>query len=75
MEKVMNYEIPHILEQILGFLDTPTLMRCAQVSKTWKVPAQKIREHLDIFLVHEWKSNPMQACVEGKTYIIRLLLC
>ena len=70
----MNYEIPHILEQILGFLDTPELLQCIQVSKTWSEAAQAIRERHDLLLVQKWKYRPMQACVEGKIYIIKLLL-
>ena len=71
MEKVMNYEIPHILEQILDLLDVSALMHCTQVSKTWREPARARR---DLLLVQKWKERPMSACMEGKTYIMKLLL-
>ena len=42
MDKIINDRIPHIGEQIFETIDTPSLIHCKSVAKTWKVFAENI---------------------------------
>ena len=37
MEKVVNLGIPHVGEKIFESIETPELIKCLDVSRTWKV--------------------------------------
>ena len=67
MEKVFNLGIPHLGEHILKELDTPELIRCLLVSETWKVLAENV-------LFKRWKGRLFEACEDGETEIVQLLL-
>ena len=40
MEKVVNLGIPHVGEKIFESIETPELIKCLDVSRTWKVLAE-----------------------------------
>ena len=67
MEKIINLGIPHVGELIFESIDTPGLIECALVSKTWKVLAENV-------LLKRWKGGLFEACYCGKTEIVRILL-
>ena len=67
MEKVINLEIPHVGEHILGSIDTPGLFKYLEVSETWKVLATNV-------LLKRWKGKMFEACKSGETKVVRLLL-
>ena len=67
MEKVVNLGIPHVGEQIFDSIDTPGLIKCVEVSQTWKVLAENV-------LMKKWKGKMYEACFSGETKIVQLLL-
>ena len=67
MEKVINLGIPHVGEQIFESIDTPGLIKCLEVSETWKVLAENV-------LVKRWKGKMFEACKNGETKVVELLL-
>ena len=67
MEKVINLGIPHVGENIFENIDTPGLMECALVSKTWETLAYNV-------LLKRWKGKLIQACESGYVVVVRLLL-
>ena len=42
MDKVINLDIPHIGELIFQGIDTPGLIKCLEVSETWKILAENV---------------------------------
>ena len=42
MEKIINLGMPHVGEQIFETLDTPQLVKCLEVSQTWKELAENV---------------------------------
>ena len=67
MEKVINLGIPHVGEKIFRSMDTPGLIKCLEVSKTWKVLAENV-------LIKRWKGKMFEACQNGETKVVQLLL-
>ena len=67
MDKVINLGIPHIAENIFESIDTPELFECALVSETWKILAENV-------LIKRWKGKIMEACKNGETKVVQLLL-
>ena len=67
MDKIMNFQIPHIHEQIFENLETDHLIQCLNVSQTWRVLAGNV-------LLKAWKGKMFQACQKGMTDIVQLLL-
>ena len=67
MEKVINLGIPHIGEQIFESIETEGLIECLKVSQTWKVLAENV-------LAKRWKGKMFEACRNGQTKIVQLLL-
>ena len=67
MEKVINHGIPHVGELIFESINTQGLIRCALVSETWKVLAENV-------LVKRWKGKMFEACQNGETKVVELLL-
>ena len=67
MEKVINLGIPHVGELILESIDTPGLFHCTLVSETLKVLAENV-------LIKRWKGKMFQACQNGETKVVELLL-
>ena len=67
MDKVINLGIPHVGELIFESFDTPELFQCALVSETWKVLAENV-------LIKRWKGRMFEACKNGETKIVQLLL-
>ena len=67
MEKVINLGIPHIGELIFESFDTPELLQCLLVSETWKVIAENV-------LIKKWKGKIFEACKQGETKVVQLLL-
>ena len=67
MDKIINFGIPHVGEQIFESLNEKDLVRYLEVSKTWKVLAETI-------LFKKWKGKLKKACELGKTSIVRILL-
>ena len=67
MEKVINYGIPHVGEQIFENIDTPGLLQCLLVSGTWQALAENV-------LSKRWKDRLFEACESGETKIVQLLL-
>ena len=67
MENVINLGIPHVGEQIFESMDTPGLINCLEVSQTWKVLAENV-------LIKMWKGKMFEACQNGETKVVQLLL-
>ena len=71
MDKVINLGIPHVGELIFESIDTPGLIKCLEVSETWRELAGNV-------LIQRWKgkmnSEMRKACIFGQTKIIQLLL-
>ena len=67
MEKVINLGIPHIGEKILAKIDTDDLIQCLDVSEVWKIFAENV-------LLKRWSGNIKEACITGKTEIVKILL-
>ena len=67
MDKVINLGIPHVGELIFESIDTPGLIKCLEVSETWKVLAENV-------LIKRWKGKMLDACKSGETKIVQLLL-
>ena len=67
MDKVINLGIPHVGELIFESIDTPGLFQCALVSATWKDLAENV-------LIKRWKGKMFEACKNGETKVVQLLL-
>ena len=67
MEKVINFGVPHIAENIFERIGTPGLIKCLEVSPTWKTLAENV-------LLKRWKGKMLEACQNGETKIVQLLL-
>ena len=42
MDKVINRGMPHVAELIFESLDTPELIKCLEVSETWRELAENV---------------------------------
>ena len=42
MDKVINHGMPHIGERIFESIDTPGLIKCLDVSQTWRDLAENV---------------------------------
>ena len=67
MEKVINLGIPHVGELIFKSMETPQLFQCAMVSETWRELAENV-------LAKRLKGKMFEACKNGETKIVQLLL-
>merc|ERR1711860_369413 len=67
MDRVINLGIPHVGEKIFRSIDTPGLIKCLEVSETWKVLAKNV-------LIKRWKGKMLKACKTGETKVVQLLL-
>ena len=67
MDKLINLRMPHIGELMFESLDTNDLVQCLEVSQTWKVLAENV-------LLKRWKGKMFEACKNGETKIVKLLL-
>ena len=67
LDAIINLDIPHIGEKIFENLETDDLIQCLKVSSTWKILAEKI-------LLARWEGKLLEACREGKTEIVEILL-
>ena len=67
LNKIINFGMPHIGEQIFESIVTPGLFQCALVSETWKVLAENV-------LIKRWKDKMIEACKSGETKVVQLLL-
>merc|ERR1712062_356759 len=67
MDKVINLGMPHVGENIFESIDTPGLIKCLEVSETWKELAENV-------LVKRWKGKMLEACKNGETKVVQLLL-
>ena len=67
MDKVINLGMPHIGELIFESIDTPGLIKCLEVSETWRELAGNV-------LVKRWKGKMLEACKNGETKVVQLLL-
>ena len=64
---IFNRGLPHVGEQIFESLDTPELINCLEVSETWRELAENV-------LIKRWKGKVIEACKNGETKIVQLLL-
>ena len=67
MEKVINLGIPHVSELVFESLKTQDLIKCLEVSQTWKELAENV-------LIKRWKGKMFEACQNGETKVVQLLL-
>ena len=67
MDKVINLGIPHVGKLIFESINTPGLIKCLEVSQTWKELAGNV-------LVKRWKGKMFEACRDGETKVVQLLL-
>ena len=64
---IFNRGLPHVGEQIFESLDTPELFNCLEVSETWRELAENV-------LIKRWKGKMFEACQNGETKVVQLLL-
>merc|ERR1712062_355592 len=67
MDEIINLGIPHVAEQIFESIETQELIECLKVSETWKILAENV-------LIKRWKGKMFEACKNGQTKIVQLLL-
>ena len=67
MDKIINLGIPHVAELVFESIDTPELIKCLEVSETWKVLAENV-------LIKRCKGKMFEACKNGQTKVVQLLL-
>ena len=67
LNEVINPGIPHVGELIFESIDTPGSFQCALVSETWKVLAENV-------LIKRWKGKILEACKNGGTKVVQLLM-
>ena len=67
MDTIINLGIPHIGEQIFQNLEIEDLVRCREVSTTWKILVENV-------VFKKWKGDIHFACMEGQTEVIKILL-
>ena len=67
MEKIINFAIPHVGEQIFENIATKKLVRFLSVSQTWRDLAKTV-------LLKRWKGKLFKACEDRETEIVKLLL-
>jgi len=72
IDTIFNLGIPHVAEKIFKSLSVNDLNHCQQVSNTWMVLTKKILA--EKILLQKWKGKLLEACQEGKTEIVRILL-
>ena len=65
--EVINLGIPHVGEQIFSSLNTDELIQCLEVSQPWKALGENV-------LLKRWKGRIIEACKEGNTVIVKILL-
>ena len=59
--------MPHLGEQIFENIDTDELIQFRDVSPTWKFLVENV-------LLKSWKGKLLEACLYGKTEIVKILL-
>ena len=69
LSDVINLGIPHVAEQIFDSLATDDLVQCQKVSHSWNGLLSK-----RVSLLKQWKGRILEACRDGKTEIVKLLL-
>ena len=67
MEKIINFGIPHVGEQIFNDLSTNDLIQCLEVSHMWKTFAETT-------LLQRSKGKMYESCESGTTKLVKLLL-
>ena len=67
MDKIINHGMPHVAEQIFDNIETQGLIECLKVSETWKILAENV-------LIKRWKGKMFEACKNGETKVVQLLL-
>ena len=67
MERIIHRKIPHVGELIFESIDTPGLLKFLEVSQTWKELAGNV-------LIKRWKGKMYEACQNGETKVVQLLL-
>ena len=67
LNEVINLGMPHIGELIFESIDTSELIKCLEVSQTWKELAENV-------LIKRWKGKMFEACKNGQTKVVQLLL-
>ena len=67
LDKIINLGMPHIGEHIFKSIDTPGLTKCLEVSETWQELAENV-------LIKRWKGKMLEACRNGETKVVQLLL-
>ena len=70
MDKVINLGIPHIGEQIFASIDTHHVVQFLQVSKTWRVIAEKVLNTKD----RHGRNAFYLACNNGNDHHVQLML-
>ena len=71
MDKIINLGIPHIGEQVFASLEASDLIRCLEVSQTWRVLAEKV---FPLLPPCQLKGKLYEACKTGKAFIVELLV-
>ena len=72
IDTVINLGLPHVADKIFKSLSIDDLKQCQKVSKTWMVLSEEILAEKILF--QQWKGRLWEACKEGKTKIVKLLL-
>ena len=67
MDKVINFGIPHVGEQIFGSLEILDLIQCWKVSKTWRSLSENV-------LVKRCKGRTLEMCALGLEEVVQILL-
>ena len=67
MDKIINLGIPHVGELIFESLEDEELVKCLEVSQTWKILAENV-------LFKRWRYKIFEACENGKGEVVKILL-
>ena len=67
INNIINLGIPHVGEQIFSSVDTNELIQLIEVSEPWKVIIENV-------LLRRWNGRIYEACKDGKTEIVKILL-
>ena len=67
INSIINLGMPHVGEKIFSSIDTNELVQWMKVSKPWKVLIENV-------LLKRWRDRIFEACKDGKTEIVKILL-
>ena len=67
MDKVINFGIPHVAEQIFEYVNVAALLQSRLVSKTWKEIAESV-------VLKRWRETFVTACQIGHIDVVEQII-